>query len=182
MTAENATSAITEARLLAVLQRTSANRRQRRATARIGQCAGHGHRQRKRRGRLVVERADDKGWDEKQSDARDLPMLRSGTKESRDEVRWSIAIRRCLRLSPMDEKKKAPVARAAPGRWVGLLWREVLVIAQVHHVLEHRRARRQIDRVEEQGVKGVTPRGRTVDRGAAFEYPSVVFRVVHADQ
>src|SRR6266853_2491025 len=109
-------------------------------------------------------------------------MLRRGTNDSLDKVQWLIAIRRCLRLSAMDEKKKTPVARAAPGRWVGLLWCEVLVLAQVHHVLEHGRARRQIGRVQEQGVKGVTTRGRTVDCGAAFERSGVVFRVVHADQ
>ena len=39
------------------------------------------------------------------------PMLRRGTKDSRDKVQWLIAIRRCLRWSAMDEKKKTPVAR-----------------------------------------------------------------------
>ena len=35
-----------------------------------GSALAEGHRQRKRRGSPVVERADDGGWDEKQSDAR----------------------------------------------------------------------------------------------------------------
>jgi hypothetical protein len=170
--------------LLAVLHRTSATRRQRRAAARVGQGA-------RWRRAAARESAEEVWWRngrmikagmENNPMPRERAMLRRGTEDGRDEVRWLIAIRRCLRLSPMDEKKKAPAARAAPGRWFGLLWCEVLVIAQVHHILEHGRARRQIGRVQEQGVKGVTTRGRTVDCGAAFERPGVVFRVVHADQ
>jgi len=56
------------------------------------------------------------------------------------------------------------------------------VIARVHHVLEHGRARRQVRRVQEQSVKRITTSGWTVDGVAAFEDARVVFGVVHADQ
>src|ERR1700687_3226086 len=82
----------------------------------------------------------------------------------------------------MDERRKAPVAKAYRGCRSQLLRCKVLVIAEVYHVLEHGRARRQVRRVQEQGVKGVTSPGRTVDRGAALEHARVVFGVVHADQ
>jgi len=36
------------------------------------------------------------------------PMLRRGTKDSRDKVQWLIAIRRCLVCQQWDEKKKTP--------------------------------------------------------------------------
>src|SRR5271165_5862297 len=80
------------------------------------------------------------------------------------------------------KKMPRPRGRGWDQMRVNLLWREVLVVAQVHHVLEHGRAWRQVRRVQELDVKRVTTSRRAVDSGAALEDAGVVFRVVHADQ
>src|SRR5215469_3825208 len=62
-----------------------------------------------------------------------------------------------------------------------LLRSEALVIAQADHVLEHRRARRQVHRVKEQGIKEVITFRSTVNLAATLKDTGVVLRVVHAD-
>ena len=63
--------------------------------------------------------------------------------------------RRCIRDG--HPKHLRPDPRSETAR---LLWGEVLVIAQVHDVLEHGRARRQIRRIQEQSVEIVITRTR----------------------
>src|SRR5207302_6399696 len=85
-----------------------------------------------------------------------------------------------------DCTKKNPGPLSGTGAFefflVQLLRREVLVIAQVHDVLEHGRAGGQVCRIQEKSVEGVATSWRTVHRGAAFEDAGVVFGIVHADQ
>src|SRR5271169_50719 len=82
---------------------------------------------------------------------------------------------------------KAPILECRIGAVGGLnfrrlLRREILVITQTHHVLEHRRSGRQIVRVQELRVKEIITLRSAVDRVAALEYSRSVLRVVHADQ
>src|SRR5438270_7375903 len=72
-------------------------------------------------------------------------------------------------------------ARAAL-RQAYLLGREILVIAQVHHILERRRSRGQVSRIQEQRVERIVTGRRAVHHRAAFECSSVVLGVVHAHQ
>src|SRR5215470_18684514 len=65
---------------------------------------------------------------------------------------------------------------------VCLLWRETLLITQVHDVLEHRRAGRQVRRIQEQYIEVIVTAGRAVYRRATLEYSRVVLGVVHAHQ
>src|ERR1700733_13728266 len=95
-------------------------------------------------------------------------------------------IRQISRGKKFVARKTAPIRGAGPGRLLlqlqTLLTREVLVITQADHVLEHGRARRQIVRVQELGVEEVVSVRRSVHHIAALEHPSVVLRIVHADQ
>src|ERR1035437_4086412 len=83
-------------------------------------------------------------------------------------------------------EKNAPAAqkrsRGTGTSFVRLLRSEVLVIAQRVNVLELRRGRGQVARVQEQHVKVVVTSRRAVHRGAALERAGVVLRVIHADQ
>ncbi len=56
------------------------------------------------------------------------------------------------------------------------------MIAEVDHVLEHGRARRQICQIQEERVKRVATSGRAVYGGASLEDSGVVLRVIHADE
>src|ERR1700751_3022880 len=79
--------------------------------------------------------------------------------------------------SPLRGKTGAPLLQLAR-----LLRCEVLVIAQADDVLEHRRARRQVVRVQELCVEEVVSLRSAVYDVAALEHAGRVLRVVHADQ
>src|ERR1700751_4103302 len=79
--------------------------------------------------------------------------------------------------SPLRGKTGAPLLQLAR-----LLRCEVLVIAQADDVLEHRRARRQVVRVQELCVEEVVSLRSAVYDVAALEHAGPVLRVVHADQ
>src|ERR1019366_4379118 len=73
-----------------------------------------------------------------------------------------------------------PPASAHPRS--SLIRPEVLPVTQVHHVLQHGRAGRQIRRGKKLSVEIVVTGRRTIDQVAALEGPSRVLCVVQTDQ
>ena len=102
-----------------------------------------------------------------------------------DSVPAGLICCRGLEASQIQKLTTRPTATAAGegARPAPFLVRsEVLPVGQVDHVLQHRRAWRQLGWIQECCVEVIVPVGRTIYQSAAFERASGILRIIETNE